>query len=78
MRWHARAGADARPDDGLPSANARTQRDVSWLLAPAIDLMLTAAYAQCGLQSVGIRYYPLPVDTIDGTTPEHWAASPRA
>ena len=62
------------PTTDFTSANARTQRDVPRLLAPAIELMLTAAYAQCGLQSVGMRYYPLAVDTFDGAIPDHWAS----
>ena len=60
------------PNTDFTSANSRMQRDVPMLLAPAIDLMLTSAYTQCGLQTTGMRYYPLPIDTPEGLQPEMW------
>ena len=62
------------PSTDFTSANARMQRDVPMLLAPAIELMLTSAYTQCGLQRVGLRYYPLPVDTPEGSVPDFFTA----
>ena len=61
------------PKSDFTSANSRMQLEVPKLLAPAIRHMLRAAHAQCGLQHVGMRYYPLPVDTPDGQVPEHWS-----
>ena len=63
------------PSTDFTSADARMQRDVPTLLAPAIEQMLLAAYSQCGLQRVGIRYYPLSVDAPDGSQPECFAAT---
>ena len=54
------------PSSEFTSVNSRMQREVPMLLAPAIDQVLTTAYSQCGIQRLGIRYYPLPVDTFDG------------
>ena len=54
------------PANEFTSSNVRMQRDVPMLLAPAIDHMLHAAYSQCGIQRVGIRHYPLPVDSYTG------------
>ena len=71
-------GSMLEPSSNFSSANAKMQRDVPMLLAPAIDLMLQSAYSQCGLQRVGIRYYPLPVDTFNGDSAEMWASQAEA
>ena len=58
------------PSTNFATSNARMQREVPRLLAPAIEVMLTSCYNQCGIQRSGLRYYPLPVDTPDGAPPE--------
>ena len=57
------------PVSDFSSSNAKMQREVPTLLAPAIDELIKSAYTQCGLQQLGIRYYPLPVDAYDGSIP---------
>ena len=61
------------PVSDFTSSDQRMQRDVPALLAPAIDGLINAADSQCGIQQLGIRYYPLPVDHFDGSTPDTFA-----
>ena len=42
--------------------DARMQKNLPGMLAPVIERLLHSAYSQCGIQRVGVRYYPLAVD----------------